>query len=870
MREWLWRLAAMLRWRRVESERREELQFHFDEEIAAGVRQGLARDEARRRARLRAGLVSDGMEATADAMRIGFVDAASTELRHAARALTRNGAYSTLAVVVLGASVAVTTLIFLMLDGVVLRPLPYRDPDALVRIFDTSPSTPKFPVAIGHYLEYRRSARSLESIALYTGNDVELSGGGTSRLLNGVAITPEFFDVLGRPPALGRAFVEADMRQNVRHAILSHTLWREQFHGDTAIVGRTIRLDREAWTVVGVAAEGFQHVGGDYRSPLQGDTVDVWVPFALDRQDNAIRYWHFSNAVARVRSGFTTSQVRDELSRLSMAFDLQFSMDGWTAAVEPLLDEVTGRSRQTIWLLVAAGALVVLVACANIAGLSVARAAARRQELALRRALGASRWQLIRVGLAENLVLGAAGAAVGIGLTVAGFPLLRQLLPADFPRAHEIAVTWQSAVVATLTALGTALIAGLVASGSAVRLQASHRMTEGRDSHRLRTALVVGEVAIAGLLCAGSLFLARSFHEIATREHGFTPAGVLTFQLAPRSAVAPKPGDLARTFEQLRESIARVAGVDHVGFTTNLPWSGYDENTGFQVVGQPAANEEPSTRFQAATAGYFEAVGMRLVAGRFFDAARDRDGQPPVVVVNEALVRRYLAAGTAVGTRLDVFGEKREIVGVVGDVRDYPADLETKPALWFPLTQVPFPTVFAAVRTSDADPASLSAGIRAAVGTVDPDLPLADVRTLERRTATAVAPRRFALWLFQAFSMLTMLLAAAGIYGLLAYVVRQRRKELGIRSALGARPRDLWRMVVGDGLRMAGIGALVCLALVPVGGRLLASFLYNVTAFDPLTLGGAMVALLTMTLAASVGPARAALRSNPSSALRED
>jgi hypothetical protein len=310
--------------------------------------------------------------------------------------------------------------------------------------------------------------------------------------------------------------------------------------------------------------------------------------------------------------------------------------------------------------------------------------------------------------------------------------------------------------------------------------------------------------------------------------------------------------------------------VDAVGFTTNLPWSGYDENTGFQVVGQPVASDEPNTRFQAATAGYFEAAGMRLVAGRFFDAAQDRFGRPPVVVVNEALVRRYLPAGSAVGTRLQVFGETREIVGVVADVRDFPADLDTKPALWFPLTQIEFGNVFGAVRSSGTDPASLTSAIAAAVRAVDADLPLADVRALDRRAATAVAPRRFALWLFQAFALLAMMLAAAGIYGLLAYVVRQRRKELGIRSALGARPGDLWRIVVADGLRMAGVGALLCLAFIPVGGRLLESFLYNVTAFDPITLGGAMAALLTMTLIASVGPARAALRSNPSSALRED
>jgi predicted permease len=874
MREWLWRLRAMLRRDRVEAERQEELQFHYDMEVDAGLRKGLSSDAARRSARLRAGLVSDGLEATSEAMRIGFVDAAATELRHAVRALTRNRSYGAVAVLVLAASVAINTLIFFMLEGVVLRPLPYHAPDELVRVFDASPRQPKFPVAIGHYLEYRSRAASIEGIALYTGQDIELStGDGGSRLLAGVAITPEYFSVLGHQPALGRAFTEADTKANIRHVILGHRLWRQQFGGDPSLVGRTIRLDRTAWTVVGVAPEGFQHVGGDYRSPLQGETVDLWVPLQLERENQgAIRYWHFCNAVARLRDGVTPDRAREELGRLATAYDRQFQNDGWTAAVEPLLGEVTGRSRQTIWLLAAAGALVVLVACANIAGLCVARAAARQRELSLRRALGANRWQLIRVGLAENLLMGVAGALLGLLLAGVGLPLLRQLLPADFPRAHEIGLTWRAALFASLVAMTTALVAGLVASGAAGRLIAQGRVTEGRESRRLRTTLVVGEIALAGLLCAGALFLARSFHEIGQRDHGFNASGVLTFQVALRSPGPPQPGAIARTFQAMREAIARVPGVGAVGATTNIPWSGYDENTGFDIVGRPVPDgaDSPGARFQAATPGFFEAAGMRLVTGRFFEQARDVIGQPFSVVVNEALVRKYFPDGRALGARLDIFGEKREIVGIVGDVKDYPADLDTPPAVWFPLGQVEFGNVFVAVRASSGDPAALTSAVTAAVHGVDPDLPLADIRTLERRAAVVLAPRRFALWLFQAFAGLSLLLAAAGIYGLLAYIVRQRRKELGIRAALGASPGDLWRMVFADGLRMAGAGAIACLLLAPVGGWLLRSFLFNVRAFDPLTITGAPAVLLAMALVACIGPARAAWRSNPSVALRED
>lgn len=874
MREWLWRLKAMLRGARAESERREELQFHFDMEVDKGVQQGLPPEQARRNARLRAGLVAEGMEATTEAMRIGMIDAASTELRHAMRALIRHRGFGVVAVLVLAASVAINTLIFFMLDGVVLRPLPYKAPEQLVRVFDITETTAKFPVAIGHYLEYRAHARSIDGIALYTGQDLELSGtSGGSRLLTGVAISPEFFSLLGTAPAMGRAFVEADTKANVRHAILSHRLWRQSFDSDPGIIGRTIRLDRVAWTIVGVAPEGFQHTGGTYRSPLQGDSVDVWVPLKLELSANAIRYWHYCNAVARVKPGFTVAQVRDELTRLSTRYDRQVAGGtAWSARVEPLLGEVNGASNQIIWLLVAAGALVVLVACANVAGLSVARAASRKDELALRRALGANRWQLVRVGLAENLLMGVAGAAAGLLLAWAGLPLLRQLLPADFPRAHEIGLTWRAGLFASVVAVGTALVAGLIASRTAGRLVAQQRVTEGRESRRLRTALVVGEVALAGLLCAGAIFLARSYQEIGRRDHGFDPSATLTFQIALRTSGTPAEGDAARIYQALREAIARVPGVAAVGATTNIPWSGYDDNAGFTIVGRPVPDGDGSlpSRFQAATPGYFEAVGTRLVKGRLFDQSRDVHGQPRTLIVNESLARRYFPAGDAVGARVNAFGEEREIVGIVADVKDFPADLDTPPAYWFPLSQVEFGTAYFAVRGSGVEPASLTSAITAAVHSVDPDLPLADICTLERRAGEALAPRRFALWLFQAFATLALSLAAAGIYGLLAYLVRQRRKELGIRSALGASPADLWRMVFADGFRMAGAGVVVCLLLIPIGGRLLQSFLFNVQSFDVWTIATAPLVLLTMALLASMGPALSARKSNPSTALRED
>jgi macrolide transport system ATP-binding/permease protein len=477
------------------------------------------------------------------------------------------------------------------------------------------------------------------------------------------------------------------------------------------------------------------------------------------------------------------------------------------------------------------------------------------------------------VGLAENLLIGIVGAVLGLLLARIGLPLLRQLLPADFPRAHEIGLTVKGGLFAAAIALGTVLVAGVLASGGTDALESHQRVTSGRDARRLRAALVVGEIALAGLLCAGTLFLLRSYEEIGARDHGFNPTGALTFRVTVPRRDDTTPGYVGRRYEDIRSQIASIPGVASAGASTNLPWSGYDENTGFAIVGRAPDSTDasgPGARYQAATAGYFDAIGTRLRSGRVFDRARDVLGQPLTVIVNETLATRYFPDGRAVGATIDVFGGKRQIVGVVADVKDSPTDPDTRPALWFPLAQVEFSSVSFAVRSAGVEPATLTPAVAAAVHAVDPDLPLADIRTLEARAEASLAARRFALWLFQAFAALALVLAASGIYGLLAYVVRQRRKELSIRVALGASRANLWNMVLSDGLKMASAGALCCLLLTPVGGSLLQAFLYNVKSFDLFTIVGAPAALLGISLLASLGPALSATRTDPARALRED
>lgn len=882
MPEWIWRLKNLLQRRKAIAERSEELQFHYDQEVEAGIRRGLDPQQARREATVRVGTVAQAMEPTSDALAFSWFDGLVTDLRHAFRSLHRNRGFSLVAVLVLAACVAMNTLVFFLLDGVVLRPLPYPSPGQLIRIYDTSRSDPKFPVSIGHYLDYRANAKSLDSIALYTGRDMELTGNGRPERLIGVAVTAEYFTILGSSPSRGRNFTESDLTSGIRQVILSHKLWANRFQSDASIVGKAIQLDRTPWTVIGVAAPGFQHVGGDYRSPMQGESVDIWLPFNLKQPENSVRAFHFSNAIARIRSGFTLTQARDELGRLIRVYNETYPKYGkWEVRAEPLLSEVTGRSSQVVWLLTAAGGLVLLVACASIAGLCIARAMARQKELDLRRALGAKRWQILRVGLAENLILGCAGALLGIAIAAVALPLLRQILPADFPRAHEVALTANAALFAVCVAIFTALAAGLLpyarTAGISSAAQSQNRFTSTRESRRLRTALVVSEIAFAGLLCAGSLFLVRSYQEISAREHGFNPTGALTFEISvPFNAVGGKEDRLIRLFEDVRLKIQGIPGVQSAGATTNLPWSGYDENSSFGIVGRSTStaasgnDEEGNARFQAATPGYFEAAGMRLVSGRFFDAAQDVKGRPLQVIVNDALVHKYLRDRNPIGTTLDLWGEKRQIAGVVAGIRDYPADLDVKPAFWFPVPQLPFGRLFFTVRTRPGeDPAQFAAAVTAAVHAIDSDLPVANLRTLEQHASAAMASRRFALWLFQAFAILGLALAAAGLYGLLAYLVQQRRKEFGVRMALGASRTDLWKLILTDGIRIAVMGAACCLVLIPIAGMLLKAFLYNVKSYDLLTLAGALTALIAVTLMATLSPAWSATRCDPAAALRD-
>jgi predicted permease len=877
VREILWRISAVFRSRRLDEESQAEMRVHLELEIDAGMRRGLGRAEAERAARIRLGAVPVAIERIRDQRGLGWLDGTLTDLRHAFKALRRHPGFTLVAVAALSSAVAVNTLIFTIVYGVLLRPLPYPEPERLVRVYEWTPRNPKFPVSILNYLEDRRESTTLESIALYTGDDVQIMHGESAERAPAVRVTDNFLPLLGAQPMLGRNFLPSEMTDSAHVAILSHRLWTTRFLRDPEVVGKSVRLNREPWTIIGVLPPRFEHVGGAYRSPLQGDTVALWLPLGLNLRPEALRYWHFTNAVARLRPGFSLNAAQEDLNRIMDELKRRFpdAYGNARARVEPLAAEVVGGSKQTVKMLVAAGTLVWLIACVNIAGLCIARAFARRRELAVRQALGAGGWRLVRAVLSESLILGAAGGIFGFALAAGMLPVFRLILPVDFPRLHEIRLSLPGVAFAVATALLASIIAGLVPALRQTRLDPRGALSDespassaARATQRIRGALVVCEVALACVLCFGTVLLVRSSLLLGSRDQGFTPDRVLTLKLSiPRNAY-PKPELVVAFYDELLRRWKEIPKVRFAGLATNIPWTGYDENTSFDILGrQRRPGESVQARFQAATPGYFDALKFRLLEGRLIEE-RDKADAPPIVIVNKELVRRYIPDGRAVGSELDIWDTKVRVVGIVADVCDGPSDPQAEPAFWWPMAQHPFGEVLAVLRT-DEDPLSLAAPAADAVRSLDRELPVAAIRSMDDVAGLALAERRFTLLLFQAFAGLAVALAALGIYGLLAYMVQQRRRELGIRVALGATRAQIVAAVVRNGVMLGALGTGIGIALAPVCGRALSTMLYGVTATDAATLLIAPLVVLAVSLLASLVPASAASHAEPMSALRE-
>ena len=804
------------------------------------------------------------------------------DLRFAARVLWKSPGVTAVAVVALTLGIGANTAIFSVVNGVLLRPLPYPEPERLVLVNEHSERVPQMSVAYPNFVDWRAQQTVFEQMAATQSQSYNLSGAGEAERLPGRNVSPEFFAALGVSPALGRVFTEEENAPGrERVAVISHGLWQRRFGGDAGILGRAVTLNGQPFTVVGVLPQGFR-----YSSP-----ADVYVPInsAIDDTMRASRSYHPGIFVlARLKQGVTVERAREEMKTVAARLTAQYpeSNTGNGVYLQPLSEFFVGQIRPSLLILLAAVGLVLLIACANVANLLLARAAARSREIAIRTALGASRPRIVRQLLTESVTLALVGGGCGLLLALWGVDALRSLAAGNLPPTAEVGL--DSNVL--LFTFGVSLLTG-VAFGLAPALQASRAdlstslkeggrsQTGGVARQRMRSALVVAEVALSLLLLIGAGLMLKSFSLLRQAETGFDPRNLLTMQVSRAVGEGQSAAAAARFFDDLRERLLATPGVTAAAYSMGLPRLGAPDTSVF-VAGQPMPEpgKAPQVLFYVTSPGYLEALGIPLLRGRFFDERDDVNAQL-VGVVDEVFARAIFPGEDAVGKRLRGYAPgmpDMEIVGVVGQVSQSGPDAPqpVRPQLYYAFRQVPekylpdfMGDVTVTVRTA-GDPSPVVAAARREARALDPAQPLYSVVTMEEVMAQSVATQKLSTLLLGLFAGVALLLAAVGLYGVMSYTVTQRTHEIGVRVALGAGRRDILRMVVGQGMLLTAAGIAVGLLGAFALTRLMASLLYGVSATDPLVFAAVSLLLAAVALLASYIPARRATKVDPMVALR--
>ena len=799
------------------------------------------------------------------------------DLRFGLRLLRKNPGFTTVAVFTLALSIGANAAIFDVVNGVLLKPLPYAEPDRLVRVFENSPRFPKFPISPANFLDYRERNDVFDDFATFVRGDLDLSmnNGPNDRpeRLIGMRVSNGFFHLLGFEPMLGRAFSSTEeIKGNERVAIISQALWERGFARDSSIIGSTVTLSGQSFTVIGVMSPELQHVGGDYHSLPHGGNVDVWWPLTMDPK---VRTSHFLNSIARLKPGITREQAEARMNGIAEQLEEQNpEIKGWRIRLVSLRDEIVGGAQTMLLILFGAAGFVLLIACVNIANLLLATSTARQKEIAVRTALGAARVRLIRQMLTESLLIAVLGGLSGLLVATWGIKALVALGPKGIPRMHMISLDWRTFAFTLTAALVTGALFGLAPALQVSRVNLNESLKEGgRGSsggarhNRLRGLLVVAEVSLAFVLLIGAGLLMRTFFYLQRVDPGFKSANVLTATIDLPAARYPTWKHAAAFYRDLIGRLAVLPGAQGAGVTSDLPWTGYDENTSFGIEGRQFPDDEsPSAQYHFASADYFRTLGIPLVAGRFFSEFDDADA-PKVIVVNKSMADRYWPDEDAVGKRVRLWGETRTVAGIVGDLKDSPGELRAKPGFFFPVSQQVQTGMVLVLRTQ-GDPMSMIAAMRNEMAALDKDLPLSDVKTLDQVSSAAVARTRFTMLLLSVFAGVALLLAAVGIYGVVSYSVTQRTHEIGIRVALGAQRGDVVGLVARQGmtLALAGLGAGLVAALALT--RVMSSLLFGVGATDPVTFAAIAALLIGVALGACFVPARRATRVDPMIALR--
>ena len=800
------------------------------------------------------------------------------DIKYGCRALAKNPGFTAVAVLALALGVGANTAIFSVVNATLLNPLPFPEEGRLIRLGQgargqDAPERGAF--SFPDYKDVQAQSRTLAHVSAFLNAGAMLTDEGFDQeRVYGADVSPEYFSVLGVEPQLGRVFTAEEDKPNSGVVLISHGLWLRRFGGRRDVIGRQIRMGAASPTIIGVMPEGFEY-------PFRADRQDFWEPLSdrpipdRDKRDN-----HTYRVIARMKPGVTIEQVNAELDTISRRLEQQYPDSNTTVLVgaASMHEEMTRDARPALLILLGAVGLVLLIACANVANLLLARAASRQKEIAIRTALGASRWRVVRQLLVESLLLALAGGACGLLLALWGTDVLVAAGPADIPRVRDTGLDASVLAFTLLVSVLTGVIFGLAPALQASRAdltgglkEGSRGATEGPRRSRARSALVVAEVAISLVLMISAGLLIRSFVRLMQTDPGFDPARVVALDIPLTRQRYDTPEKQTAFFSQLISRVRATRGVEAAGLVSNLPLGSSVDEIAFNIEGRPPfpPGAQPEAHYTIVSAGYFDALKIPLRSGRMF-TEHDDARAPNVMLINEALARKVFAGENPLGRRLitEEGVPPFEIVGVVGDARRRSLAAEAAPEFYVPFQQAAQRRMNLVVRAGAGDPLALTTSLRGAVAELDKDQLIWQTQTLDHLVSASVAGRRFNMTLLGLFAAVAMLLAALGLYGVMAYTVTRRTHEIGVRMALGARGSDVLRMVVGQGMRLALAGVAVGLAAAFALTRVLASLLYGVSTTDPLTYAGLAALLGTVAFLASYLPARRATKVDPMEALR--
>jgi putative ABC transport system permease protein len=819
------------------------------------------------------------------------------DIKLALRGFAKTRGFTAIAVATLALAIGANSAVFSLINALLVRPLPYQGPSRIALIWEQfkTQGLERIPCSPPEFLDLQKEFQSGTGLAAFNYQTFNIGGGDVPERISGAVVSPSLFPLLGVESIKGRTFAREE--EGIGHddvIVISERLWKRRFNADPMLVGKTLLLNGRNYTVIGIMPAKFE-----FPIPLYGvqgnqfaERVDIWKPIAFTSEELKQRGSRSYGLITRLRPGVSLTQAQAELDKIIsnwvQTYKDNYGGGGFGAKIYALHDQVIGQMRAGLGILLGAVVFVLLIACANLATMLLARASARERELAIRVALGAGRWRLLRQMLTESVLLAAAGAAIGIFLSVWGLELLKQIGARTIPRLAEVDVDLVVLIVTAVVAVGTGILFGLIPAFASAKPELTEVLKEGGRSsttgarrNQVRNSLVVAEIALALVLLVGAGLLLKSYARVQNIDPGFDRRNILTAELDLSETKYPQRGSdnynhgaaMTNFWNEALRRVQQLPGIEAAGLTVVLPLSGSNTDSSFAIEGRELRPNEPGPdeELRIVTADYFRVLRTPLLRGRFFSKGDNVDA-PGVAIINDALAKKYWLNEDALGKRI-TFSDTRKpdvkwltIVGIVRSIRHRGLDVDPAPEYYLPLAQRPQSSMILAVR-SVQDSRGLASAIRREIQSIDPDQPIANVRTLENVTADSVAPRRMSMVLLGAFAGIALLLAGVGIYGVISYLVVQRTHEIGVRMALGAQRSDVLRLVVGHAAKLVGIGTLIGLLLALFSTRTLSALLYNVGAFDAGTFIFVTIALAAIAVLASYIPALRATRADPMIAL---